>query len=184
MFKTREEGGPWYRYTAEGEWAGRTAGGCPNNPDTAQFNPQYALSPTRPCTVFVALRQLEQRGSARADVFIGFKILNKGGKRVRRVYTGEQVGPVPAAAPSPSRADPSSPLDLHPPQVAAGAYSELEEVSCEAALSPQGAAYTLFVSTFEPGVERRFTVDVFVDAPLADTDGSRLRLIPESVPAV
>ena len=68
--------------------------------------------------------------------------------------------------------------------MAAAAYSGLEEVSCEAVLSPQDAAFTLFVSTFDPGVERRFVVHVFADAPLADTDGARLRLIPETVAAV
>ena len=157
VFKTKEEGGAWWHYTADGEWSGKTAGGCPNNVETAQFNPQYVLSPTRPCTVFVAMRQREVRGRERADVTIGFKILNKGGKRVKRVFSGEQV--------------------------AAGAYSELEEVSCEASLTPQAAFYTLFVSTFEPGIERSFSIDVFSDAPLDKTDGRKLRLIPESVPA-
>lgn len=35
--------GRWYRYTAAGEWRGRSAGGCSNNPRTVNGNPQFAL---------------------------------------------------------------------------------------------------------------------------------------------
>jgi hypothetical protein len=157
VFKTALEGGTWHRYIAHGEWKGRSAGGCPNSPDTAQFNPQFMLAPTAPCTVFVALKQLETPGSARSEECIGLKIVRKGGHRVKCVYAGEQV--------------------------ASAAYAGLAEVSCEASLTPESPFYTLFVSTFEPGKEGRFLVEVFADAPLTLVDGDKLRQIPESVSA-
>jgi hypothetical protein len=77
VFKTVAQGGPWYRYTAQGEWRGRTAGGCTNNPEKAQFNPQYMLAPSSPCTVFIALKQLETSGQDRPEEYIGFKVRSR-----------------------------------------------------------------------------------------------------------
>ncbi len=74
VFKTIPEGGTWYRYKAQGEWRGKTAGGCPNHPETAQFNPQFMLAPTKPCTVFISLKQMECAGESRSDECIGFKV--------------------------------------------------------------------------------------------------------------
>ncbi len=83
--------------------------------------------------------------------------MKKGGRRVKNVYAGEMV--------------------------ASAAYAGLSEVSCEASLKPDATFYTLFVSTFDPGKEGGFVVEVFADAPLNLVDGDRLRLIPETVPA-
>ena len=158
IFKTKEEGGAWWRYSADGDWSGKSAGGCLNY-DTALYNPQYVLSPTRPCTVFVALRQRQRevRGQGHEiDVTtVGIKIFNNGGKRVKRGAAGEQV--------------------------AQSGYSEIEAVDCEALLSPQSSFYTLFVSTFDPAVEKGFSIDVYSDAPLDNTEGSKLRLLPAAI---
>jgi hypothetical protein len=85
------------------------------------------------------------------------QVVRKNGKRVKCVYVGEKV--------------------------AEATYAGLAEVSCEASLTPESPFYTLFVSTYDPGKECRFLVEVFSDAPLGLVDGDRLRAIPESVPA-
>jgi hypothetical protein len=155
LFKTVSEGGPWYKYTARGEWRGRTAGGCPNYADTCEFNPQFYVKPSRPCSLYISLSQVMD--AAGSDVNIGFKLLRKEGKRAKAVYAGQSL----IAAP----------------------YTALSEAAAEGKVVPSANPYTLFVSTFEPRLARSFVVTVYSDAPLDMTDGEALRLIPETVPA-
>jgi len=158
LFRSVDDGGPWYKYTVDGSWKGRTAGGCTNTPESAQWNPQYFLQPTKPCTIVVQLSQKEVAGESRDADSIGIKVVKKEGKRVKAVYAGQTL--------------------------LSASYTSMSQVVAEGSLSPASTPFTLFVSTFDPGVERDFLITVYCDAPLASTDGSSLRLIPTTVPAV
>lgn len=157
IFNVVSSGGTWHKYQAKGSWsrAEHTAGGCPNE-DTCDENPHFFVETTTRTTVFVSLSQREEQGVGRDGIVpIGFKLLDKRGRRVKNVYQGEQV--------------------------MGGSYAHSREVTAEAVLDPK--LYTLFVSTFRRGAETDFSVTVYADAPLRNTDGSTLRLIPASVPA-
>jgi calpain-5 len=156
IFRTVAEGGPWYKYTAEAEWEGRAAGGCTNTPERAQWNPQWYVKPSRPSQVYVSVAQkLDVLTADKAC--IGVRLVRKGGKRLKAVYAGESV------------------MD--------SGYCAVREMNAEGRVTPDAAPYTLFASTFEPGVSRAYIVTVYSDAPLEMTDGDALRRIPESVPA-
>lgn len=158
IFKTVDQGGSWYKYTVEGEWKGRTAGGCTNSPEKAQWNPQYFLKISRPANIFVSLLQKEASGGGGEDECIGLKILKKEGKRAKCVYAGESLLATP--------------------------YCAIREVTAEGKLTPSGTApFTIFPSTYEPGKELGFIITVFSDVPLEMVDGSTLREIPTTVPA-
>jgi hypothetical protein len=158
LFKTVADGGTWYKYTAVGRWAGASAGGSPNKPDKAQFNPQYYVALTRPGSVFISLQQ-DKPDRDGPDEIIGLKLLNKNGKRLRAVYTGEQL--------------------------LTSGYCNTREVVAEGSLTPYPEPLTLFVSTFDAGKELSYLLTVYSDVPLdnAYTDGDSLRLIPASVEA-
>jgi len=156
LLKPVAEGGKWHAYTAEGQWKGKTAGGCTNTPDTAQWNPQYYVSVSKPANLFIVLDAEEIVGQD--DACIGFKLLKKGGKRCKNVYAGESI--------------------------LQASYSYSRSVYVEGKVAADSTPLTLFVSTFEPRQERKFKATVYSDVPLDMTDGGKLRLIPESVPAV
>jgi hypothetical protein len=157
LFKTVDQGGPWYRYSVEGSWSGKSAGGCTNNPDTAQWNPQYYIMPTKPSNIFISLTQKHKVGASDENECIGMKLLKKDGKRCKAVYAGQVV--------------------------MQSAYSSMKESVAEGNLTPLANPYTLFVSTFEAKIEKEFYLVVYSDAPLGMVDGTTLRRIPESVPA-
>lgn len=157
VMKLASQGGPWHKYTAEGEWAGKAAGGCCNTPESAQWNPQWLVKPSRPCTVVVSVTQKpDPLGGER--VAIGIMLVRKGGSRVKHNRVSDSLG------------------------VDSG-YCAYATQSAEGRITPEAAPFTLFASTFEPGLSRGFVVTVYADAPLEMTDGPTLRRIPESVPA-
>lgn len=98
LFKSVEDGGPWYKYTVEGKWSGRTAGGCTNTPEKAQWNPQYYIQPTRPCNIFISIMQKESPGVVAEPDCVGAKLVKKEGKRVKCIYAGESVLSAPYCA--------------------------------------------------------------------------------------
>jgi len=154
LYRSVDDGGPWYKYTVDGSWKGRTAGGSTNTPESAQWNPQYYLQPTKPCTIVVQLALSNWRDMTAA---IGIKVVKKEGKRMKTM----------------------SPRQM----LLSAAYSYVSPAMVEGSLTPAATPYTLVVSTYEPGVERDFLITVYCDAPLTGTDGSTLRLIPTTVPA-
>lgn len=156
-FKTVEEGGPWYMYTAEGEWKGKTAGGCGNNAEKSQWNPQYYISVSKPTNLFVTLELKEAFGADDKDECIGFGVFKKGGKRAKTIYSGDSVFNA--------------------------SFAWQRMVSAESKVTPSGQPLTMRVMTWDPGHERGFIVRVYADSPLDMVDGTTLRLIPESVPA-
>ena len=119
---------------------GETAGGCPNFP-TAVNNPQFFLTLTRPTKLFISLAQEETRGTGRDDLHIGFMVVDKKGKRVRRLFKGQRVAN-------------------------SGQYINRREVSCEITLEPKSYPYTIFPSAFNAGDEARFTLTVHSDYPV------------------
>ena len=152
-----QPGCEWYRYTVSGSWRGVTAGGCPNpsNAATCPNNPQYYIMPSKPCTINVSLQQV--LGAGKEPATIGLKVLNKGGKRVKAVYSGESV--------------------------MQASYCAMAECTAEGYLTPAAQPYTLFVSTYEPREERDFFITIYSDQPLEMTDGPTLMQIPTTVPA-
>lgn len=155
-----EAGGSWYRYYAESAWEGRSAGGCTNNPATACFNPQFSIAPTQRCKIHVMLTLVEPRRCdvPKSRVTSGVEIYRKGGKRVSTKHAEDVV--------------------------ASSGFSNSCRHSIEAELDPLGPGdfYTLFCSTFDPGVELSFVVEVYTDSPLSGSD-SELSKIPDDVPA-
>jgi hypothetical protein len=140
-FKTVDQGGPWYRYTATGEWRGETAGGSSGNP-TACKNPQYALAITRPTTVFISLTQDDKSDRQKDLDGIGIAIHDKQGNRIKNFYARDVVTKT--------------------------VYIPGAEVVLEASLQPSssGKPYTLFVSTYEPGTQKAYTLTVYSDTAL------------------
>ena len=126
---------PWYKYQVRGRWEGEAAGGCTNFADTCWRSPQFLVKPSAPSALFVSLSQSVPAGAA--PVPIGMKLLDNGEKRAKFVYAGEVA--------------------------AQAAYSPVQEVTFEASVEPAsgGKAFVLFVSTFDPGEERDFTLTVF-----------------------
>lgn len=125
----------------------------------AQWNPQYYLQPSKPCAIFVSLTQKDKAGVVAENDCIGLRVVRKNGQRVKYIADAEAVL--------------SSP------------YCYSTQAIVEGRLTPADTvAYTLFVSTFDPGVVRDFYVTVYTDAPLTMVDGNTLRLIPTTVPAV
>jgi hypothetical protein len=160
VFKTVAEGGQWYRYSATGEWRGATAGGCSNFP-TANKNPQYYLSVTRPTAVFMSLTQEERGGRKGTKEGVGISVHDKGGGRVAAFTARDQV--------------------------LSSGYAVSAEVTLEGTLSPSatGAPYAVFVSTFQPKRELGYTLTIYTDVPLAAAwlNGPEgLRLIPADAP--
>ena len=128
----------WQKQQIKSEWKGETAGGCMNF-DTCDNNPQYAILVSRPTNVFISLAQKEQRGTGQKLFHIGFKLVNKNGKRLKKLYSGEELG-------------------------SSGPFVNRREVTGEISLGPSKTPYTLFVSAFKPGWETPFTVTIWSDA--------------------
>lgn len=135
----------WYKYVARGAWKGKSAGGCSNYSSTAQFNPQFYLAPTQPCSLYISLVQSDDvaYGGRQEYTAIGFAVLKKEGTRVGAWYTDDIVQK--------------------------SGYVNSQEVGLELDLAPtpSGQPYTLFVSTFEPKVEKSFLLTVYSTAPLS-----------------
>jgi len=136
-------GAKWHKYTLQGEWAGDSAGGCTNFPDTCHKGTQFFVKPSKPSRLFLSLAQHETPGAPLHP--IGMKLLDNGGKRVKFVYAGEPL--------------------------AQSAYASVREVTVEASAAPSesGGALVLFASTFQPGLEGAFTLTVFAEYALEDT---------------
>jgi len=163
VFKTINEGGNWYRYSANGEWKGITAGGCSNYPSTACNNPQYFIHVTRPTTIFITLVQEEKDGRKGKKEGIGMVINDKDGCRVKNFYSKDEI--------------------------LSSGYAVANEVTIEGTLtpSPSNKPYTLFISTFKPGCEGNYSLIVYTDAPLGtlsleDGTSDTLKLIPMTIP--
>jgi hypothetical protein len=130
--------GSWNSISLNGYWSimEGTAEGCPAFlkeaiPNNPERNPHYILQVSRPATVFLTLKQSRSPTPFGIAVFI----VNNGGRRCRSFSRKEVVS-------------------------SSGSYCRHIEVSCEARLSPD-TLYTVFVSTYAPNEEARFTLRAF-----------------------
>jgi hypothetical protein len=156
-FKTVEEGGTWYKYSAVSEWKGVTAGGCLNSSNkNAEFNPQFALPLTKPSNVFITLTQIQP---GRDCEYLGLLLFNKDGKRAKAQYSNQIV----------ARSDPG--------------YTNVKSVEIEVSLIPGSKPFTIFPSLFHPGKECPFYLEVFSDQPLACQGNTLPLLDPATVPS-
>jgi len=127
----------------KGEWKDQSAGGSPNNP-TFTNNPQYRLViPKVPHPVKI-LVQLIQESSHFEETGIGFLVLKRtdGEKRIEEhEVKSEDI-----------RAKPE------------GWMQKIDAV-CRTILEPdENRIYTIIPSTFKPGVNRSFYLNVFSDS--------------------
>jgi hypothetical protein len=139
----------WSKHTFYGRWSisDGTAQGCPaflqsESPNRPEKNPQWSISVPRPCVVFLSLRQRvsEERNLAQ----IGFFVLENGGQRSRSFKKREIVG-------------------------SSGPYSRTYEVTCEVQLKPD-VSYVVFASTFAPGEEAEYTLNLYCRYSIAIKD--------------
>ncbi len=168
LYKTVSEGGKWSRYVMQGEWRGKTAGGCTNNP-TAINTPQYLLRLKEPTTVHIYLKQRKiasgkSAAESREWLIIGAFVF-KCNRRVSSTYAGARM--------------------LYAP------YSAMEEAAMQGSLN--AGNYVVFVSAFEADKEAEYTLTVLTDRPLevdtldpATTAGPQpqLLLMPEGTAQV
>ena len=68
-----------------GEWKGKNAGGCSNNP-THSDNPQYGLYCEEECRAVISLAQEDQRTSNSAYFNIGFIVVKAQGMLLQTYY--------------------------------------------------------------------------------------------------
>eukprot|EP01138_Halocafeteria_seosinensis_P014184 gb/GECG01014483.1/.p1 GENE.gb/GECG01014483.1/~~gb/GECG01014483.1/.p1 ORF type:complete len:2079 (+),score=265.95 gb/GECG01014483.1/:1-6237(+) len=144
-FKSASEEGGWHRYVMHGGWKrGSTAGGCVNYPETCWTNPHYLIKPSAPTTIFVNLAQKESASSGRDFEAIAPMLVKNGVKRIRKLFVGQAV--------------------------AKTTFMPTREVTLEVDIKPSDEPYVLFVSTFEPDIEREYVLRVYSRAPLLDTE--------------
>lgn len=72
----------------QGKWEGESAAGLPtatNKGAKIEKNPHYALTISRPCTVFIKVSQLEKENMFKGKQFIYFLLANNKGQRVKKI---------------------------------------------------------------------------------------------------
>jgi len=133
IYICRVFGEGWHSARELGEWKGKTAGGC-SNYGTWRDNPKFRLKIKGRVRIMLTLEQQDARGTDAEKCPIGFKLYkaDSGGGFQSFSVAGTKV------------------------------YSYDREVCFEDDLTEQGSApYFLIPSTFEPGLERRFSVKAF-----------------------
>ena len=78
----------WKEVRMEGRWQGASAEGLPSrkNPNARlDFNPQYAITVTKPCDGFVSLMQKDKVNMFKGKHSIFFMVSKTGGKRISKV---------------------------------------------------------------------------------------------------
>jgi hypothetical protein len=142
----------WYRAQKLDEWRGKTAGGSPyflkeslgNNSGIRSHpenNPQFSLKllTNSPTIVFVTLIQPTQL-IASNYYYMGLLLVDKKGKRCKVIKKNELIAG-----------------DI--------TYKNAREISLEVAIQPN-LSYTLFVSTFKPGEESKFELNIYCRQPI------------------
>ena len=134
----------WQSAVAHGEWAGQSAGGCPNY-DSVSSNPQFLLSISRPVNVVLTLTQGDRRVGADTDQ-----------------WAHATIGMYVCYASSRMR----SRNEVHRRKVTStGTFHCAREATIKCSLEMKDHGKTEFVilpCTFDPGVEAKFTVRAFV----------------------
>ncbi|KAL6076589.1 Constitutive triple response 4 [Balamuthia mandrillaris] len=123
----------WKHVSVEGEWAGKSAGGCKNNP-TCPNNPQYLLQVTEPT---VAHMLLVQNDKTEFD-HIGFYVAKTGSPTVKlvKISTSDILG----------KAE----------------FASCREAYWKCSLTPD-KFYVIVPCTFDPGYESKFRLTVLSD---------------------
>jgi hypothetical protein len=120
----------------------------------------FFIDPTAACNVCISLRVLERQGGGRDyDVYIGMRLYQKGGKRLRYCYKSQQRGPQ-------------------------SSYTPAREIFMALELKPEPTPLTLMCSTYDPDEEATFILTVASDKPLkhVSPDGT-IEMIGDTVPA-
>jgi hypothetical protein len=168
IFKPISQGGSWYHYGATGKWSGASAGGSFSTSDKAQNNPQYVVQPTKATRIVVVLRQAE---------------VNRGGVSVKDSATAADAR-LSYTSISFTLADADGLRIGNEPDWASlyltsGDFEPSRQVTAEGVIEKDYAniPLSLLVATYNPDEECEYSISVYVQCPLADTDGECLRLI-------
>jgi len=130
----------------KGEWKDQSAGGSPNNP-TFTNNPQFRLVVPKIDHAANILIQLVQESSHFEETGIGFLVLKRGDEGTTRLVenniNSEEI-----------RAKPEG-------------WMQKIDVVCRTTIQPdEGRIFTIIPSTFKPGVDRSFQINVFSDSDI------------------
>ena len=132
------------------KWAGKSAGGCPNNRDSVMNNPQIVISITKPTDVVLTLTQQDTRigvgSNKREHEAVGLQLLY--GSNLDRARSSSE---------------------FHRYEVGSNGTWKMErEVTMKLQLTMRGSGdttkYVVVPSTFDAGVERGFTLRAFTQA--------------------
>jgi len=122
-----------------GEWAGESAGGCTNFA-TVEKNPQWTLNITQPTKLVINLAQTDSRGTGQKLKPISVEIYANRGRRVTQRRQGQLVCSNPES------------------------YIYRREVSIDQELKPMDEPYTVMISTFNPGEETKWSMQIYATA--------------------
>lgn len=143
-----------HSHVLKGEWKDETAGGSPNNPESFTHNPQYRLqlpAVDHPVSVLV---QLIQESSHFDETGIGFFMLKRHDDGHTRLRPGQVQSEDVRAKPE--------------------GWIAKVDVMCRTTIQPdESRVYTIIPSTFKPGVNRSFHINVFSE------DNIFLELLPQ-----
>ena len=136
----------WQCASGQGEWAGATAGGCPNF-DTTADNPQFLLSITQPTEVVVTLTQADKRVGAEDDD-----------------WNHASIG-LYICTPGPGGGAITSRNMMHRNKVTSvDRFEGAREVTIKTSLRMRtdgSTSYVVVPMTFKPGIENKFTLRAF-----------------------
>ena len=88
MCRILDEDDGWVQRSVDGEWKGACAEGLPSrkNPKARlDFNPQYAVTITKPCDGFISLTQKTKVNTFKGKNSIFFMVSKLGGKLISKV---------------------------------------------------------------------------------------------------
>jgi len=132
----------WYSIAPiQGEWKGKTAGGCTNF-DTCKTSPQYFLTINKQTSIVITLAQKDVRGTDEKLKAIAIEVYDNKGFKIERRRIGEMIASNPES------------------------YIFRREVALETILQPSPTPYTVLLSTFNPNEETTYTIKVYSTAPI------------------
>ncbi|KAH3759316.1 calpain-type cysteine protease family [Pelomyxa schiedti] len=143
----------WHETSLFSEWKRdrNTAGGCTNFPTWVK-NPQFHVTVSQPCQVFIILSQGDYRKFGQASVYrhtIGAKLLSKGDTTGRKTLSISSTNVVDETK-----------------------YVNVRDRILSVTLHPSLCPYVIMCSTHDPGDEANFKITVYSEIPLSLTEAS------------
>jgi hypothetical protein len=137
--------------SVQGEWKGKTAGGCLNHPFTWRNNPQFLMTVSQPIDLDFRLRQSEGAGGKFQS--IGFYIVKGAGKR-RLTVTKDDI-------------------------VSKAGFATIRDMILTQHFEPNENGYIIVPCTFKPGQEANFSFSIFSKFPGDFTEVVTLTPLPD-----